>query len=92
MQSVKEGPSHIDSAVLRKINHPPRQVPVPEESLIRPLPRRTVLDSLTPILQVLLPLHGIREVQAVRVPHAPRLETLLDERDELLLDRVVEDG
>jgi hypothetical protein len=84
--------THIHTAILREVCHLAHQVSVPEEPVIRPLPERQLARSLPATLRLLLPLKGVRQVEAVREPEPCRLETLLDQRDELLLDGVLEDG
>jgi len=83
--------THVHSAILRQIDHLPRQEPVPEEPLIRTLPEWRLARALPRILQLLLSLQRVGQVPAVREPELGALQPLLHQRNQLLLDGVVQD-
>lgn len=82
--------THINTSVLCQVNHLVRQESVPEETVIRPLPQRRSSYTLSGGFLVLLSLKRVREVPAVREPQLCALQPILDERNKLLLDRVVQ--
>lgn len=84
------------STPLRLLDQPRHQILVPKEPIIRPSPQRFLCHDLVrdPALlgALILPLQRIRQVPPVREPEPSVPEAVLDEGDEFLFDRVVEDG
>jgi len=76
--------SHIDTLILGEIDHLLRQIPIPEESFVR-LPPHWL--PRTP--RLLLPLQCICQIPPIREPQACRLEALLDQGNEFLLNWMV---
>ena len=84
------------SAPLRLLNQLGHEVLVPEKSIVGPAPdglfRCGFLPDAALVSTLVLPLQRIRQVPSVREPQLPISEAVLDEGDEFLFHRVIENG